>query len=86
MTEHTPLNVYYGWEDLLAGTSRHRLEAINLVEFLPKQRWFAGKARKIDSTQLVDWAALDLSHSALAVVGVRSGAASTPISSLWHLR
>lgn len=76
MTEHTPLNVSYGWEDLLAGTSRHRLEAINLVEFLPKQRWFAGKARKIDSIQLVDWAALDSSHSALAVVGVQSGAVS----------
>jgi maltose alpha-D-glucosyltransferase / alpha-amylase len=76
VTEHTPLNAAYGWEGLLVGTSRHRLETINLLEFLPKQRWFAGKARKIDSTQLVDWAALNSSQSALAVVEVQSGTAS----------
>ena len=72
VTEHTPLNAAYGWEGVLAGTSRHRLETINLPEFLPKQRWFAGKARKIDSTQIIDWAALNSSCSALVLLGVQS--------------
>jgi maltose alpha-D-glucosyltransferase / alpha-amylase len=79
VTEHTPLNAAYGWEGLLAGTSRHRLETINFPEFLPKQRWFAGKARKINSTQIVDWAILNPSHSALSLVEVQSyeGASET---------
>ncbi|HYT21881.1 MAG TPA: maltose alpha-D-glucosyltransferase [Candidatus Polarisedimenticolia bacterium] len=72
VTEHAPLNAQGGWEGILAGTSRHRLETINLPEFFPKQRWFAGKARRIESTRIVDWATLNPSHSSLALVDVQS--------------
>jgi maltose alpha-D-glucosyltransferase / alpha-amylase len=72
VTEHAPLNAQGGWEGIFAGTSRHRLETINLPEFFPKQRWFAGKARRIESTRIVDWATLNPSHSSLALVDVQS--------------
>jgi maltose alpha-D-glucosyltransferase / alpha-amylase len=72
VTEHVPLNAQGGWEGILTGTSRHRLETINLPEFFPKQRWFASKARRIESTQIVDWATLNPSHSSLALVNVQS--------------
>ena len=38
---------------------RQRLETVNLPEYLPKQRWFAGKSRRIKSTRIVNWAPLD---------------------------
>jgi maltose alpha-D-glucosyltransferase / alpha-amylase len=72
VTEHAALNAQGGWEGILAGTSRHRLETINLPEFFPKQRWFAGKARRIESTRIADWATLNPSHSSLALVDVQS--------------
>ena len=76
VSAHTPLNAAYGWDSVLAATSRDRLESINLPEFLPKQRWFASKSRKIDSAQIIDWAALNSSHAALALVAVQSGGTS----------
>src|SRR5579862_1914062 len=72
VTEHAPLNAQGGWEGILAGTSRHRLETINFPEFFPKQRWYAGKARRIESTRIVDWATLNPSHSSLALVEIQS--------------
>jgi maltose alpha-D-glucosyltransferase/alpha-amylase len=65
--EHVPFDVTAGWESLLEGTSRARLETVDLLEYLPKQRWFAGKSRHIKATKIVDWADLDASHSALAL-------------------
>ena len=66
-----PLNASAGWEGLFDGVSRERLETVYLPEYLPKQRWFAGKSRHIQSTRIVDWAALDGSYSALAFVEVQ---------------
>jgi maltose alpha-D-glucosyltransferase/alpha-amylase len=78
MTEHTPLNVTAGWESVLEAAGRLRLETVELSEFLPKQRWFAGKSRKIKSVRIADWIPLsipsnvssDPSQSALALVQV----------------
>jgi maltose alpha-D-glucosyltransferase/alpha-amylase len=69
--EHAPFDATAGWEGLLEGTSRERLETIDLLEYLPKQRWFAGKSRQIKATKIVDWVELDNMHSVLALVEVR---------------
>jgi maltose alpha-D-glucosyltransferase/alpha-amylase len=66
-----PFDVTAGWESLLEDTSRERLETVDLLEYLPKQRWFAGKSRPIKATRIVDWVELDRSHSALALVEVQ---------------
>jgi maltose alpha-D-glucosyltransferase / alpha-amylase len=78
MTEHAPLNVT-GWESIIEATDRHRLEAVELPRYLPKQRWFAGKSREIKSVRIADWIPLgvplnvssDESQSALVLVDVR---------------
>ncbi len=74
-----PFDVTAGWKTLLEGTSRERLETVNLPEYLPKQRWFAGKSRHIEATKIVDWAELDTSNSVLALVEVQfdSGVSDT---------
>jgi maltose alpha-D-glucosyltransferase/alpha-amylase len=78
LTEHAPLNVTAGWESILEGLGRLRLETVELPEYLPKQRWFAGKSRGIKSIRIADWIPLnvplntpsDASKSALALVEV----------------
>ena len=78
LTEHAPLNVTAGWESILEGPGRLRLETVELLEYLPKQRWFAGKSRGIKSIRIADWIPLnvplntpsDASKSALALVEV----------------
>jgi maltose alpha-D-glucosyltransferase / alpha-amylase len=79
LTEHAPLNVAAGWESLFDGVSRQRLETVNLPEYLPKVRWFAGKSRHIKSTRIVDWAGLNGSHAALAFVEVQFDAGASDI-------
>jgi maltose alpha-D-glucosyltransferase/alpha-amylase len=71
LAEQPPFDVTAGWKSLLEGMSRERLETVDLPEYLPKQRWFAGKARQIEATKIVDSADLDSSHSALALVEVQ---------------
>jgi maltose alpha-D-glucosyltransferase/alpha-amylase len=78
LTEHSPLNVSSGWDSILEGPSRLRLETVELLEYLPKQRWFAGKSRGIKSIRIADWIPLtvalnapsDASQSALVLVEV----------------
>jgi maltose alpha-D-glucosyltransferase/alpha-amylase len=70
LEERGVLNVTSGWNSAFEGAARQRLESIDLPEFLPKQRWFAGKTRRIQSTRIEDWASLDTSNSALALVEV----------------
>ena len=43
-----------GWESLLKGKARRVLQTEVLPSFLNRQRWFAGKARKIRSVEIVD--------------------------------
>jgi maltose alpha-D-glucosyltransferase / alpha-amylase len=68
--EQAPLNATEGWQSIFEGLSRERLETLSLPEYLPKQRWFAGKSRRIKSTRIVDWAALEMSRSVLTLVEV----------------
>jgi len=71
VTEQAPLNATNGWGDILEGAGAQRLETVNLPEFFPKQRWFAGKSRQIKATNIIDWAPVITSRSALAMVEVR---------------
>ena len=68
LVEHAPLDATAGWEALLGGAARYRLEAEDLPEFLPKQRWFAGKSRDLKSTRIIDWAPLVPARSVLTLV------------------
>jgi maltose alpha-D-glucosyltransferase/alpha-amylase len=74
----SPLNVTAGWQSVLEGPGGLRLETVELPEYLPKQRWFAGKSRGIKSTRIADWIPLnallnapsDASQSALALIEI----------------
>jgi maltose alpha-D-glucosyltransferase/alpha-amylase len=68
LVEHPPLDATAGWEAVLEGGARYRLETEDLPEYLPKQRWFAGKSRELKSTRIIDWAPLSPAHSALVLV------------------
>jgi maltose alpha-D-glucosyltransferase / alpha-amylase len=58
------------WESLLEGANRDRFESVVLPEYLPKQRWFGGKARPIRTTRIVDWARLSDAQAVLVLVEV----------------
>jgi maltose alpha-D-glucosyltransferase/alpha-amylase len=57
---------------------------VNLPEYIAKQRWFAGKSRRIKSTRILDWVSLNASQSVLATVEVQfeSGAPDVYVTSL----
>jgi maltose alpha-D-glucosyltransferase/alpha-amylase len=59
-------------EELFTGKSRKSLEAVILPEYLPKQRWFGGKARAIKETRISDWIWIqrDSAPAALVLVDV----------------
>ncbi len=67
------LDVTGGWDSLFAGPARDALERRVLPSFLPAQRWFGGKARRIESVRVRDWGPLAAgpTHSFLAVFEVR---------------
>ncbi len=69
--EQTPLNATAGWEGVLDGASRQRLETQNFLEYLPKQRWFAGKSRRIKTTRILDWSPFNSARSAVVFVEVQ---------------
>jgi maltose alpha-D-glucosyltransferase / alpha-amylase len=71
LEQHAPFDVTDGWKVLLEGVSQPRLESVALPEYLVKQRWFAGKSRNIKGTEIVDWADLETTNSALAFVKVQ---------------
>ncbi|HTP32950.1 MAG TPA: maltose alpha-D-glucosyltransferase [Candidatus Acidoferrales bacterium] len=56
------------WEAVLDGYGRSQLETVLLPEYLPKQRWFGGKARRIRAARIVDWCELPQSAAVLALV------------------
>ena len=41
-----------------------------LPEYLPRQRWFGSKSRRIASTRIVDWGVIDHGHAALVLVNI----------------
>jgi maltose alpha-D-glucosyltransferase/alpha-amylase len=52
--ELVPLAADGTWSSFFEGRTRTLLETRLLPAFLPKQRWFGGKARTIDRVQIVD--------------------------------
>jgi maltose alpha-D-glucosyltransferase/alpha-amylase len=68
--EEVPFNATAGWEGMLNGVTCQRLETIYFVNYLPKQRWFAGKSRNIKSTRILDWITLRSSQSVLILLEV----------------
>ncbi|MGA2848018.1 MAG: maltose alpha-D-glucosyltransferase [Terracidiphilus sp.] len=54
-----------GWQGLLARPGLALLESA-LQEWLPRQRWFGAKSRKIESVQVLDWVELADATSATA--------------------
>jgi maltose alpha-D-glucosyltransferase/alpha-amylase len=70
LDEHLSADVTGGWTNLFQGGNRERLETQELPEYLPKQRWFAGKSRQIEATRIVDWAQLLELYSALVLLAV----------------
>jgi maltose alpha-D-glucosyltransferase/alpha-amylase len=77
--EQVPLNAGAGWANILDGPGRQRLETALLPEYLPKQRWFAGKSRNIETTRVVDWARLEKSEAILVQVEVQFASGSPDI-------
>jgi maltose alpha-D-glucosyltransferase / alpha-amylase len=69
--EQTALDAGAGWEGIFNGASGERLETRSLPEYLPKQRWFAGKSRQIRTTRILDWASLNSSRAALVWLEVQ---------------
>jgi maltose alpha-D-glucosyltransferase/alpha-amylase len=59
------------WERLLEGVGRYRLESARLPDYISKQRWFGGKARRIRSTRIADWMPFPDSNAVLALVEVQ---------------
>ncbi len=66
-----PLEITIGWRSVFEGPGLLRLETESLLEYLPKQRWFAGKTRRLKSTRILDSVVLEKSGSALALVEVQ---------------
>ncbi|HEV8423148.1 MAG TPA: putative maltokinase, partial [Chthoniobacterales bacterium] len=66
-SDSSPL-VADSWERLLEGAGRTRLESVLLPEYLSKQRWFGGKARRLRATRITDWLVLPDSNAVFAVV------------------
>jgi len=66
-----PLLMEERWETVLEGQGRAQLENLLLPEYLPKQRWYGGKARRIRGTRIVDWGELSPSPAVLALVEVQ---------------
>jgi 1,4-alpha-glucan branching enzyme len=50
----TILRAERGWQSLLEGETRDALEREGLPEFLKRQRWYAGKARELESARIVE--------------------------------
>jgi maltose alpha-D-glucosyltransferase/alpha-amylase len=59
------------WERVLEGAGRYRLESVLLPNYLSKQRWFGGKARRIRSTRIADWMIFPDSNAVFALVEVQ---------------
>ncbi len=64
------LSMDSGWRGSFEGLSANTLER-ELLDYLPKQRWFGGKGRRIGSVSIVDWAELPGTHSALTIIDVQ---------------
>jgi maltose alpha-D-glucosyltransferase / alpha-amylase len=64
------LNGSADWMGVLEGNGRRELEETIFKEFLPRQRWFGGKARQIKSTKIQDWAVFNNGASAMVLAEI----------------
>src|SRR6202050_2550645 len=71
LAEQAALNLTAGWQALCEGSARQRLETLSLPEYLPKQRWFAAKSRKIKSIRITQCIPLNETQSALLIVEIQ---------------
>ncbi|MCL4811901.1 MAG: maltose alpha-D-glucosyltransferase [Vicinamibacteraceae bacterium] len=62
--EAPPRAVYASgaWETMLEGSVRHLIERDFLRDFVLRQRWFPGKARRLDHAEIADWAVFTRGH------------------------
>jgi maltose alpha-D-glucosyltransferase/alpha-amylase len=67
-----------GWPGLLAGRGLPFLEAA-LAAWLPRQRWFGAKARKIQSARLLDWTELAVPAVSAGIPPGEEDSADRPI-------
>ncbi len=56
------------WDTLFSGAMLQRLEEKLLPDFLARQRWFGGKARRILSASVLEWGCFDEGRSVLALL------------------
>jgi maltose alpha-D-glucosyltransferase / alpha-amylase len=71
LEEQSPLVFEGQWESILEGQALQEFETAHLVQYLPKQRWFAAKSRQVKSVRVLDWSVLQPSNSALTLVEVQ---------------
>lgn len=71
VAQEEPLNASQGWVGIFAGANREQLETGHLPAYLPKQRWFTGKTRRIASARITDWFPFSAPGCALAFVEVQ---------------
>ena len=71
LEEKTVLSATGGWESIFDGINCQRLETNDFPEYLPKQRWFAGKSRHIKTTRVLDWARFSSPRSSVVLVEVQ---------------
>jgi len=64
------LSMDSGWRGIFEGLSATTLER-ELLLYLPRQRWFGGKTRRIASAAVIDWAELPGTRAALTMVEVK---------------
>jgi maltose alpha-D-glucosyltransferase/alpha-amylase len=69
-TGSSVLSLAGGWHGLFEGSARNPLESDLLPEYLPKQRWFGAKAKRIKSTKISDWVPLEGTNSALMLASI----------------
>ena len=79
LAEQAALNLTAGWQALCEGSARQRLETLSLPEYLPKQRWFAAKSRKIKSTRITQCIPLNETQSALLIVEIQVDAGESAV-------
>jgi maltose alpha-D-glucosyltransferase / alpha-amylase len=61
------IEITSGWKSVFEGPGLVRLETVSLPEYLPKQRWFAGKTKQLKVSRVLDFAILQKSGSALVL-------------------
>ncbi len=76
-SEESTLRVPNGWASVFGTSIRHRLETVILPDYLPRQRWFGAKARRIKSGRFLDWSEFENAVLTFVEVEYEEGDAET---------